>query len=320
MHHSLIETSLVGLATDGASVMPGVNKSVAARFKRLVPTVVTTHSMAHRLQLLTEKAANRCPAITKYIGVLNTFAKALKFSPKLCRILESSKELYGEDACKVRQVFFTRWLLFVDSVQAIASCLASVISATYAAAAERLADGQAVLLGCARQMATYKFMYLTAFLSDAVGIIAILNKTLQKDALTYATVKPHIDTTVIELQSLLTADGPYLAAMKEHLPADVGEFEYKGHQIKDSQRDRQKTQQTVHLFIEEMVTRLQSVFPDAGIMDALTLFDPSLLPRNMAEEALIGYGYFEMNEIATRLEWTAMRGLLLQAATSSMSF
>ena len=202
VHHSLIEMLLVGLATDGASVMTGVNKGVAARFKRLVPTVVTTHCMAHRLQLLTEKAANRCPAITKYIGVLNTFAKALKFSPKLCRILESSKELYGEDACKVRQVFFTRWLSFVDSVQAIASCLASVISATYAAAAERLADGQAVLLGCARQMATYKFMYLTAFLSDAVGIIAILNKTLQKDALTYAAVKPHIDTTVIALQSL----------------------------------------------------------------------------------------------------------------------
>ena len=60
--------------------------------------------MAHRLQLLTEKAANRCPIIIKYIAELNTFVKALKYSPKLCHILESSKELYREDAIKVKQV------------------------------------------------------------------------------------------------------------------------------------------------------------------------------------------------------------------------
>ena len=67
----------------------------------------------------------------------------------------------------------------------LATCVASIISATYAASAERLADGKAVLLGCAKQMATYRFLYLTAFLSDAVGILAILNKVMQKDRLTY---------------------------------------------------------------------------------------------------------------------------------------
>ena len=81
----------------------------------------------------------------------------------------------------VQQVFFTRWLSFANSVQALVTCVASVISATYAASPERLADGKAVLLGCAKQMATYMFLYLTAFLSDAVGILAILNKVMQKD-------------------------------------------------------------------------------------------------------------------------------------------
>ena len=75
------------------------------RFKRSIPGLITTHCMAHRLQLLTEKAANLCPQIVKHIAVLNTFAKALKYSPKLCRILECSKEMYGEDAHKVKQVW-----------------------------------------------------------------------------------------------------------------------------------------------------------------------------------------------------------------------
>ena len=74
------------------------------RCERLSPNLITTHCMAHCQQLLTEKAANRCPLIIKYIAVLNTFIKALKYSLKLCQLLESSKELYGEDACKVKQV------------------------------------------------------------------------------------------------------------------------------------------------------------------------------------------------------------------------
>ncbi|KAI0222966.1 hypothetical protein LSAT2_025776, partial [Lamellibrachia satsuma] len=93
------------------------------------------------------------------------------------------------------QVFFTRWLSFANSVQALSSCLASVISATNAAAVERLSDGKAALFGCVKQMATYRFLYLTAFLFDAVRILAILNKYMQKDRLTYAALKPHINTS-----------------------------------------------------------------------------------------------------------------------------
>ena len=61
--------------------------------------------MAHRLQLLTEKVANRHPVIIKYIAVLNSectqvFSEAVLYSKELC----------GEGPCKVRQVCFTRWL------------------------------------------------------------------------------------------------------------------------------------------------------------------------------------------------------------------
>ena len=46
--------------------------------------------------------------------------------------------------------------------------LLRIISAMYAASAECLDDDKAMLLGCVKQMATYRFLYLTAFLSDAV--------------------------------------------------------------------------------------------------------------------------------------------------------
>ena len=67
-----------------------------------IPGLIATHCMTHQL---TEKAANLCPQIIKHIAVLNTFAKALKYSPKLCLILKCSKEMYSEDAHKVKQVW-----------------------------------------------------------------------------------------------------------------------------------------------------------------------------------------------------------------------
>ena len=67
----------------------------------------TNHCLAHRLQLAAEKAANQVPAIMKYIGILDTFTKALKFSPKLTRV-EASKDEYNEKATKIKQAFFTK--------------------------------------------------------------------------------------------------------------------------------------------------------------------------------------------------------------------
>ena len=73
------------------------------------PFLITNHCLAHRLQLAAEKAANQVLAIMKYIGTLNTFAKALKFSPKLTRCVEASKDEYNEKAPKIKQAFFTRY-------------------------------------------------------------------------------------------------------------------------------------------------------------------------------------------------------------------
>ena len=81
------------------------------RFKAMNPFLITNHCLAHRLQLAAEKAANQVPAIMKYIGTLNTFAKALKFSPKLTRCVKASKDEYNEKAPKIKQAFFTRYTI-----------------------------------------------------------------------------------------------------------------------------------------------------------------------------------------------------------------
>ena len=52
---------LVGIATDGASVMVGVKTDLTARFKEQCPWLLANHCMAHRLQLSADKATSAGP-------------------------------------------------------------------------------------------------------------------------------------------------------------------------------------------------------------------------------------------------------------------
>ena len=52
---------------------------------------------------------------------------------------------------------------------------------------------------------------------------------------------------------------------RDDKPDNSQQFDYKSHQMKDNKRESEKS----------METGRQQVFPDAGVMDALSLFDPS---------------------------------------------
>ena len=89
----LLISNLVVIATDRAGVKIGAKTGLTARFKEEWPWLLANHCMAHRLLLSAEKATNAVSYITKHIGILNQFAKFLKFSTKLCRILSNCKDM-----------------------------------------------------------------------------------------------------------------------------------------------------------------------------------------------------------------------------------
>ena len=254
----------------------------------MIPHLVTVHCMAHRLQLVSEKAANSVPDIVNYIAVLNQFAKSLKFSPKFGRILEQSKLLNNVKAKKINQIFFTRWLSFVDSVQALAGCIGAVISALQAAAMERDVSGRAVLQGVANQMATVKFLYLTHFLADVVGILGLLSLALQKENVSYLSAKSQVDAAIVAVQSMLTNPGPYTKEVLDVLidpPDGTGFLEYKGHEFKNKQSYREKCKKSAEEFIREVVYRLSIAFPDSGVLEDFLPLSPKELLLLSSEEA-----------------------------------
>ena len=218
-----------------------------------------------------------------------------------------------------------------DSVQALSVCLSSVISAVYEAAGERTAEGGAALHGVSKQMATYKFVYLTAFLADAIGILGILSKTLQKQDLQYSTAITQIKASVAALEDLLVSDGPKLQELKREIPATCTdtEFTLKGHDIKDSEKERTTAAKTCSLFITEVCSRLRNTFPDSGIMFALSVFDPAHYPQALLEEE-VEYGNSQIQELMEHYqleeqrhdittEWNVLKRVIKTCSNMSMA-
>lgn len=63
-------TKLVGLGSDGASVMMGRHSGVGVQLKSVAPFLVHTHCVAHRLALCTSQAAKSVKLLDEYQTLL----------------------------------------------------------------------------------------------------------------------------------------------------------------------------------------------------------------------------------------------------------
>ena len=108
----------------------------------------------------------------------------------------------------------------------------------------------AALAGCVKQMATYKFLYLTDFLADAVGILAMLSKTMQHSELSYHSTMKKIESSIVSLEALKRTDGPHLRKFKAELPTlETPDFLYKGHDIKYNAKEMKTAEDTSLKFL-----------------------------------------------------------------------
>ncbi|XP_076321077.1 uncharacterized protein LOC143230801 [Tachypleus tridentatus] len=219
-------------------------------------------------------------------------------------------------ATKLINQFFTR-LSFNDSVQALVNCVASVISCLQVVAMERGTPGQALLHGLVQQMSCYSFVVTSHFLIDAVGILGLLSRSLQRADLSYDQAKAIIDGSI---QLLVHIPGSYTQTALKELPQapDASGFTfYRAHDIKDIDKQHEKYRSPAESFIEEVVTRLQVAFPDTNIMSFFSIFSPCH-SRAVSDEddlkKLIQHFSPFVNEDEALTEWLLLRNIMEQDA------
>ena len=269
--------NVCGMGTDGASVMVGVHRGVVTQFKKVNRCIIGVHCHAHRLQKAAEKASKTVPYLVKYIGMLNEFAKSLKYSPKMKRILENCKSMTSEKANQIYQIFFTRWLSFSKSTTALANSISSVISTLLIVAADRGLEGRATLHGLATQMSNVKFILMTNFLADIMTVLARLNLYMQKDNVKHQDTRLEIQTTCKVIEECLTNPGPYMRNLYDNLPespSEDGDTEYRGNTIKDTNKLREEFKKSAKQYVDNLLTHLLGSFPSTKVDLFEEIFSP----------------------------------------------
>ena len=125
---------LVGMATDGASVMVACQDGVVTRIKALVPTLVATHCSAHRLSLAACEASSK-----RFEKILNqTYTFSSRSSVRTAELQEMQTVL-EEPHLKLQRPTETRWL----SHQNVIDALRRSFKAVHTTLEQEAADGEA---------------------------------------------------------------------------------------------------------------------------------------------------------------------------------
>ena len=101
---------LIGIATDGASVMRGRHNGLCARLTAEVPGLLSVHCVAHDLQLAIMDAAKELPYMLHFDDTLKALFKYYQYSARRQRGLEAAAEDVGMDKLrKLSKLKDLRW-------------------------------------------------------------------------------------------------------------------------------------------------------------------------------------------------------------------
>ncbi|XP_045215333.2 zinc finger protein 862-like [Mercenaria mercenaria] len=282
-------SNLCGVSTDGAAVMVGNKSGVVTRLKNHVPGVLATHCIAHRLALSCSTGADTIPYLVKFQEILNSIYKYFKYSPKNMSSLSAIQSILQGQAKRFQEVFHTRWLSFEGSVDALVTNYPSLISVF-------LEENSGKALSLYKPITTYKFLYVAHFLCDVLKPLAILSKMYQKKDLQYSEVSPLLTSPISMLEDLRDSkSGERLQGFLKVAPAEptldsdgLFTFEFEGHTIRDSEKQRTESVNVCDQFVDRMVKSLNDRFSDnadGAILTSMSnMFNPLLKATGLSND------------------------------------
>ena len=244
------------------------------------------HCIAHRLALASEGAADSIVYLVKFQEIVNSLYKLFEKSPGMLNKLDAMQEVLNQkQKLKLKQIFHTRWLSFDGALKALITNYSALLSVLHA-------EKSAKSAGLLKSMATYKFLYCAHFLSDVMNKLSRLSKAFQAEDVNFASVCSLLESTVQNVRSLCNGSGRNLSAFLKSIPETPVEsalipgqyeFEYDGHILKDSYKQRQEAESICRQFIESILINLESRFDksgDSAILSAIqNLFTPSTIAK-----------------------------------------
>ncbi|XP_013384257.1 protein FAM200A-like [Lingula anatina] len=314
---------VVGLGSDGASVMTGKHNGVGTRLKRETnPQLIQLHCIAHQLALVSSQAANGVPYLKTYQEFMTNIYYWFKHSAKRISGLASLQDVLDAPKIRIKEVHSVRWFSFYNSLDALYRSWQSLAMLFEQQVAE---NGNPQSKGFLKTMATSQFLLVTSCLMDIIPIITHLNMIFQKENLDLAVVSPAVRGVKNQLQELLQTPGAHEQATKEDLgETSQSESYYKGVKIRDTTQLRNGADSAKTSFINNLLEELDKRFPDndQSVVSALSVLGLRGI-RFQNQDAQAAFGNKELDVVikhyedkyvdgnVVKQEWAILKELVL---------
>ena len=278
---------VMGLATDGASVMVGSREGVASKLKRDNPCTIAIHCVCHRLAL----ASTDSNEYTKYIqdvsDILRQTWKHFENSPKrmalLMKVLTNVNEVRVSStkgkkvlAKKLKKACKTRCLSFDKSVEAMKQQYCGVIQ-TLQELDNKHNDATAA--GLLKKMKNAKFIGALYILAEVLPVLSSLSYTFQRSNINFSLIQPQVKATKQHLNQIAEDDIPM-----NKLQADVACFTNLGCDITFPPTSYQQMQSLTRKYVAALSNNLDQRFASSSdVISALSIFDPVNVPGYEAD-------------------------------------
>lgn len=144
MKRGVTPKKVMGLGSDGATVMTGQGKGTTGIMLRENPHMVNIHCVAHRLNLCTSQASHSIDALKDYQDVLTNLYKYFKDAPNRIQKFSSIQQVLESPQIRMKEVHEIRWLAFYNALDAVYRSLDALL--TYLAEMATNKDPKAVYL------------------------------------------------------------------------------------------------------------------------------------------------------------------------------
>ena len=275
---------IVGLGSDGASVMTGTSNGVGARLIRDVPLphLVQIHCVAHRLALASTDATDKLPDIIQYEKVIKDLYNYLAHSTVRREELQFYQNLCDDPAITIKGFSAVRWLSVHNSVQSVSRSYTSLLAFFSMEAIDSSAAR-----GIYAELRKWRFAALTFILNDILGSLTTLSKKFQRDDLPLPRLLGLVETTKRELTACyLNEDGPIWGLTYREWLAKDGDA--GATELVREEDDEAFLQRTSCSFVRHVIEALVERFPSSSFINAVQVIDPARIPKDDA--AKVRYG------------------------------
>ncbi|XP_077863433.1 zinc finger protein 862-like, partial [Saccoglossus kowalevskii] len=187
-------SKLVGLGSDGASVMMGRHSGVGVRLKGASPFCIHVHCVAHRIALASSNAAKKTAKVKEFRDTANCIFHFFQHSAaRYGRLRELTAAMSDEDFSSLKEPCSVRWLSLSRSVASLDKNWAVL----YLELGEEAARNNPKAEGLLRAIKSFSFVATMKMLRDVLPIVDRLNLIFQRDNVNLGIIRPMVESTVL---------------------------------------------------------------------------------------------------------------------------